>query len=84
MAWLDGGLWLPYLLRITEADGASDVVTLIVPCTCGRGYVDILLDAEDALMEILEELQPTHGRSPHTDVSDCASVHAVPLIGHGP
>jgi hypothetical protein len=82
VAWLDGGLWLHHTLHITEADGASDVLTLIVPCTCNRGYVDILLDSEDDLMEFLGELRPTHGRSPHTDLSDCASVSAVPPIGH--
>ncbi|MDQ1033076.1 hypothetical protein QF035_010658 [Streptomyces umbrinus] len=33
VAFLGGGLWLHHTLRITEADGASDVLTLIVPCT---------------------------------------------------
>ncbi|MET7855573.1 hypothetical protein ABZT48_47440 [Streptomyces avermitilis] len=70
-----GGLWLHHTLRITETDGASDVLTLIVPCTCGRGYVDITLDTEDVLMEVLAELRPTNGRSPFIDcLLDCASV----------
>lgn len=82
VAWLDGGLWLHHTLRITEADGASDVLTLIVPCTCGHGYVDITLDTEDVLMEVLAELQPTHGRSPHIDCPlDCASVKTAPHTG---
>ncbi|WP_331718611.1 hypothetical protein OG985_49480 (plasmid) [Streptomyces sp. NBC_00289] len=83
VAWLDGGLWLHHTLRISEADGASDVLTLIVPCTCGRGYVDIGLDSEDVLMDILTELRPTCGRSPHDDRDplDCASVKTVPHIG---
>ncbi|MGW7261142.1 hypothetical protein [Streptomyces sp. NPDC054834] len=78
VAWLDGGAWLHHTLNISEAHGASDVLTLIVPCTCGRGYVDILLDAEDVLIEILAELAPTHGRSPHSVTPvDCHSVRAA-------
>ncbi|GDY70284.1 hypothetical protein SAV14893_096770 [Streptomyces avermitilis] len=43
VAWLAGGLWLHHTLRITKADGASDVRMLIVPGTCGRGrgYIDM-------------------------------------------
>ncbi|GHB68036.1 hypothetical protein GCM10010377_68690 [Streptomyces viridiviolaceus] len=79
VAWLDGGLWLHHTLHITEADGAQDVLTLIVPCTCGRGYADIRLDTEDDLLEILADLRPTHGRSPHTDTPlDCGSIHPAP------
>ncbi|MGV9290986.1 hypothetical protein [Streptomyces sp. NPDC003719] len=82
VAWLDGGLWLHHTLRISEADGARDVLTLIVPCTCGRGYVDIQLDTEDALLEILAELRPTHGRSEHTDAPlDCRSIPLLPRPG---
>ncbi|MFI8234939.1 hypothetical protein ACIGDI_39710 [Streptomyces sp. NPDC085900] len=78
VAWLDGGLWLHHTLHISEADGARDVLTLIVPCTCGHGYVDIHLDTEDALIDILDELRPTHGRSPHTDTPvDCHSIPAA-------
>ncbi|MEU9438390.1 hypothetical protein [Streptomyces sp. NPDC048252] len=74
VAWLDGGLWLHHTLRITEHDGAADVLTLIVPCTCGR-YTDITLDGEEMLLELLAELAPTHGRSVHDDtVGDCRSV----------
>ncbi|MET8102732.1 hypothetical protein ABZV29_40930 [Streptomyces sp. NPDC005236] len=82
VAWLDGGAWLHHTLRITEQDGATDVLTLIVPCTCGHGYVDITLDTEDAMVEILTDLAPTHGRSPHlTDGPvDCGSVRAVPTL----
>lgn len=82
VAWLDGGAWLHHTLRITVDDGASDALTLVVPCTCGRGYVDILLDTEDALIEILTELAPTHGRSPHiTDAAvDCQSIRTGPAL----
>ncbi|WP_331724020.1 hypothetical protein [Streptomyces sp. NBC_00005] len=81
VAWLDGGLWLHHTLHISEADGARDVLTLIVPCTCTRGYVDILLDTEDDLIEILAELRPTHGRSPHSVTPvDCHSVQTVPPL----
>ena len=78
VAWLDGGLWLHHTLRSTEDDGANDVLTLVVPCTCGRGYTDITLDSEDLLMEILAELRPTHGRSVHhAALLDCTSVPAA-------
>ncbi|MGC4984680.1 hypothetical protein ACLQ18_29235 [Streptomyces sp. DT193] len=79
VAWLDGGLWLHHTLCSAEDDGASDVLTLVVPCTCGRGYTDITLDCEDLLMEVLAELRPTHGRSVHhAALLDCVSVPAVP------
>lgn len=56
-------------------------MTLIVPCTCARGYVDILLDTEDDLIELLSELRPTHGRSPHTDTPvDCHSIRTAPTL----
>ncbi|MFI0515813.1 hypothetical protein ACH3Y9_40530 [Streptomyces sp. WSLK1-5] len=81
MAWLDGGLWLHHTLRITE-DGAVDVLTLIVPCTCGHGYTDIVLDSEDMLIEILAELRPTHGKSVHDEsLGDCRSVRALAPLG---
>ncbi|MGW5568206.1 hypothetical protein ACWEWD_32975 [Streptomyces tendae] len=81
VAWLDGGLWLHHTLHISETDGARDVLTLIVPCTCGHGYVDIQLDNEDVLLEILAELRPTHGRSQHTDAPlDCHSVPFLPRL----
>ncbi|MGW0680730.1 hypothetical protein [Streptomyces sp. NPDC002767] len=49
-----------------------------MPCTCGRGYVGIVLDAEEILMELFVELAPTHGRSMHSVTPvDCASVEAV-------
>lgn len=81
-AWLDGGLWLHHTLRISEADGAVDVLTLIVPCTCGHGYTDIVLDSEDMLIEILAELRPTHGKSVHDDShDDCRTVRPVAPLG---
>lgn len=81
-AWLDGGLWLHHTLRISEHDGAVDVLTLVVPCTCGRGYTDIVLDSEDMLIEILAELRPTHGRSVHDDsLGDCRPVRPVAPLG---
>ncbi|WP_331740367.1 hypothetical protein OG613_46050 (plasmid) [Streptomyces sp. NBC_00015] len=76
-ASLDGGLWLHHTL---EHDGATDVLTLIVPCTCGR-YTDITLDGEEMLLELLAELAPTHGRSVHDDpTADCHSVPAAPAL----
>jgi hypothetical protein len=84
VACLGGGLWLHHTLRITEADGASDVLTLIVPCTCERGYTDIVLDTEDVLLELLAELRPTHGLSLHDDrTPDCHSVQPVPALTGG-
>ncbi|MCX4919929.1 hypothetical protein [Streptomyces sp. NBC_00687] len=83
VAWLDGGLWLHHTQRITERDGARDVLTLIAPCTCGRAYVDFGFDTEDHLMEILSELKATSGRSPHDEKNplDCSSITATPLYG---
>jgi hypothetical protein len=79
VAWLDGGAWLHHTLRLSERDGAVDVLTMIVPCTCGR-YTDIGLDTEDVLLEILPELAPTRGRSVHDErAGDCLSVPAAPL-----
>jgi hypothetical protein len=77
VAWLDGGLWLHHTLR-TDINGAVDVLALVVPCTCGQGYTDIVLDTEDDLLEILAGLHATNGRSPH-DAShpDCHSVRSV-------
>ncbi|MEU1536006.1 hypothetical protein [Streptomyces fagopyri] len=82
VARLDGGLWLHHTLRITGRDGAQDVLTLVVPCTCGRGYIDMVLDSEGDLMEILAELRPTHGLSPHNDKVplDCHSVTTTPYL----
>ncbi|MET8411096.1 hypothetical protein ABZV34_23840 [Streptomyces sp. NPDC005195] len=80
VAWLDGGLWLHHTLLITEADGAANVLTLIVPCTCGRGYIDIRLETEEHLMEVLSDFRPTAGLSPHDerDPDDCTSITAEP------
>ncbi|MFJ4633898.1 hypothetical protein [Streptomyces sp. NPDC088847] len=79
VAWLDGGAWLHHTLRLSEADGAVDVLTMVVPCTCGR-YTDITLDGEEVLLEVLAELAPTRGRSVHDEkAGDCRSVPAVPL-----
>ncbi|MET8787981.1 hypothetical protein [Streptomyces sp. NPDC004589] len=81
VAWLDGGLWLHHTLHISE-DGARDVLTLIVPCTCGRGYVDIQVDTETDLLAILAELGPTGGRSVHeVGPLGCASVRPVAPLG---
>lgn len=73
-AWLEGGLWLHHTLNISEADGAIDVLTLIVPCGCGNGYVDFQLESEEDLMEILADLRRTGGRVAHQHDEDCASV----------
>ena len=82
VAFLGGGLWLHHTLRISEADGASDVLTLIVPCTCERGYTDITVDTEEVLIEMLAELRPTYGRSLHDDrMPDCHSVQPLPRLG---
>jgi hypothetical protein len=72
-------MWLHHTLRSTENDGVTDVLTLIAPCTCGRGYTDITLDFEDMLLGVLTELRPTHGQSVHhSALLDCASVPAAP------
>ncbi|MFE2584556.1 hypothetical protein [Streptomyces sp. NPDC059378] len=77
---LGGGLWLHHTMR-TDTDGATGILTLVVPCTCGRGYTEIVLDTEDGLLEILAELRPTQGRSVHDSTRpDCHSIRAVPAL----
>ncbi|MGW6015583.1 hypothetical protein [Streptomyces sp. NPDC055210] len=79
VAYLGGGLWLHHTLRISETDKVSDVLTLVVPCTCACGYVDIVLGTEEHLIEILMKLRPTYGRSPHDGLTpDCRSVQLLP------
>ncbi|MGW0801336.1 hypothetical protein [Streptomyces sp. NPDC002692] len=81
VAWLDGGAWLHHTLRISEHDGAVDVLTLVVPWTCGRGYLDTAVEAEGDLMEVLGELRPTRGLSPHnTTAPYCHSVTTTPYL----
>ncbi|WP_415939997.1 hypothetical protein [Streptomyces sp. 039-1] len=79
VAWLDGGLWLHHTVRIPEVGPGSDILTLVVPCTCGRGYVDYGFKTEDDLLETFAELKATAGRSPHDDKHplDCTSVTAL-------
>ncbi|MFZ3562833.1 hypothetical protein ACOKM5_43660 [Streptomyces sp. BH097] len=68
VAHLDGGLWLHHC---TDGD-TGPVLTLIAPCTCGRGYVDTALDGEEDLLQLLKELHGTGGRFPHHDTRpDC-------------
>ncbi|MEV5012790.1 hypothetical protein [Streptomyces sp. NPDC055692] len=78
VVWLDGGLWLHHTLHISE-DGARNVLTLITPCTCGRGYVDVLIENETDLLAILADLRPTGGRTPHGDAGPygCGSTQSL-------
>ncbi|MEU9061706.1 hypothetical protein AB0D13_23305 [Streptomyces sp. NPDC048430] len=64
VAHLDGGLWLHH--TITADADYRDVLTLLVPCTCGHGYVESLLEDESDLLELLEELRPTGGHAVHS------------------
>jgi len=71
VAYLDGGLWLHHS---SDGDQERDVLTLLAPCTCGRGYVDRVLDGEWDLLQILTDLRATGGRFPHdNDRPDCDS-----------
>jgi hypothetical protein len=68
VAFLDGGLWLHF-------DRDTQLLTLIVPCTCGRGYVDTVLENEADLLELLKLLAPAGGRFQHdTAKPDCTSA----------
>ncbi|PVC80774.1 hypothetical protein DBP19_35370 [Streptomyces sp. CS090A] len=64
VAHLDGGLWLHH--TITADADYRDVLTLLVPCTCGHGYVASLLEDENDLLELLQELRPTGGHAVHS------------------
>jgi hypothetical protein len=82
VAWLDGGLWLHHTVHISE-NGARDILTLIAPCTCSRGYVDFLIDTETDLLAILADLRPTGGRFPHdSDTLGCGSVHLIAALNN--
>ncbi|MGC5543700.1 hypothetical protein ACPYPE_23805 [Streptomyces griseus] len=75
VAHLDGGVWLHH--TITADADYRDVLTLLVPCTCGHGYVASLLEDENDLLELLEELRPTGGHAVHrgdTGGPYCAST----------
>lgn len=77
VAHLDGGLWLHH--TITPDADYRDVLTLLVPCTCGHGYVPSLLEDENDLLELLQELRPTGGRAVHSGDTGgpyCASTPA--------
>ncbi|MFI2292928.1 hypothetical protein [Streptomyces niveus] len=75
VAWLHGGLWLHHTLDISEAYGARDVLTLIVPCACGTGYVEYELEDEDDLIGVLTDLRRTGGHVWHeSSGEECASV----------
>lgn len=63
VAYLDGGLWLHH--TITHDADYRDVLTLIVPCTCERGYTTTQLEDESDLLEVLDELRTAGGRSEH-------------------
>ncbi|MEU0102923.1 hypothetical protein [Streptomyces sp. NPDC006267] len=74
-AYLDGGLWLHH--TIPALGDFRDVLTLLVPCDCGHGYVPSLLEDERDLLELLQELRPTGGRAVHrgdTGGPYCAST----------
>ncbi|MFD5898646.1 hypothetical protein [Streptomyces sp. NPDC060366] len=74
VAWLHGGLWLHHT-HGRETDEDRDVLTLIVPCSCGRGYVPYELENEDDLLKILTGLRPTGGHVTHEPGSgECDSV----------
>ncbi|MFH8379030.1 hypothetical protein ACH4A7_36590 [Streptomyces cyaneofuscatus] len=78
VAHLDGGLWLHH--TITSDADYRDALTLLVPCTCGHGYVESLLEDETDLLELLQELRPTGGHAVHsgdTGSPHCASTPAV-------
>lgn len=76
VASMGGGLWLHHTLR-TDITGATDVLALIVPCMCGEGYTDIVLDTQDVLLEILADLRATNGWSQHdSSHPDCRSVRS--------
>lgn len=77
VAWLEGGLWLHHTLDISETYGARDVLTLIVPCACGTGYVEYELEDEEDLFAVLTVLRGTGGRVRHEPGGDeCASIPA--------
>ncbi|MGW1438674.1 hypothetical protein ACWD7M_25950 [Streptomyces griseus] len=77
VAYLDGGIWLYH--TIPALGDFRDVLTLLVPCDCGHGYVPSLLENERDLLELLRELRLADGRAVHrgdTGGAYCASIPA--------
>ena len=75
VAYLGGGLWLHH--TVTSDADYRDVLTLIVPCACERGYVGWQLEDENDLLAILADLRRTDGRTMHdgdTGGPYCASI----------
>ncbi|SCK63179.1 MULTISPECIES: hypothetical protein [unclassified Streptomyces] len=73
---LDRGLWLHH--TITADADYRDVLTLLVPCTCGHGYVPTLLEDERDLLELLTELRATGGRAVHSDDTGGPYCDSIP------
>ncbi|MFI6881137.1 hypothetical protein ACIBL6_47605 [Streptomyces sp. NPDC050400] len=70
-AFLGEGLWL---VHRTFHDGQVDELRLLVPCSCGDGYDDVLLDGEQDLLDMVSLITQHHARMPHCHPEDCASL----------
>ncbi|MER5362725.1 hypothetical protein [Streptomyces sp. NPDC002785] len=84
VACMGGGLWLHH--TVTDDADYRDVLTLLVPCTCERGYVGWQLEDENDLVEILTELRRTDGHTVHdgdTGGPHCASTPLPSRAGAG-
>ncbi|MGW2841835.1 hypothetical protein ACWCWD_29120 [Streptomyces sp. NPDC001493] len=75
---LGNGIWLHH--TATSADPEQHVLTLLVPCACGRGYTGCELADEPDLLQILDELSTSGGLMPHESDAggnDCDSTPAA-------
>ncbi|WNI34393.1 hypothetical protein [Streptomyces sp. ITFR-6] len=81
VANMSGGLWLHH--TVTDDADYRDVLTLLVPCACERGYVGWQLEDENDLLEILTELRRNDGHTVHDGDSGGPHCASTPLPSRG-
>ncbi|MFF7365422.1 hypothetical protein [Streptomyces sp. NPDC008125] len=77
VAFLGNGIWLHH----TSTDPEQHVLTLLIPCACGRGYTGCELADEHDLLLILDALSTSGGLMPHQSDAggnDCDNTPATP------
>ncbi|WP_394427188.1 hypothetical protein [Streptomyces sp. SGAir0957] len=70
-AHLGQGLWL---VHTGTSEAENEKLRLLIPCACGSGYADLLLDGDRDLLGILADCPRQPVRMPHGNPDDCASL----------
>lgn len=73
-AYLGEGLWFVHCASPKGDDGEFDELRLLVPCSCQRGYLDLLLDGEEDLLDSIALIVSHQMHMPHDHADDCASL----------